>query len=196
MSNVFKEIEKTIKEKLPIGIEKIIEHAGFDTKSSILEINTERISEIEQYVNDNKYLLENTVYNHIFQQNLEFKFKPGHKALILSFPNLFKNNNDNPKRGTKRKLEVERDGSEARSENQEINEAELTQKLIAKITKYGNSNSVEIIFDNNSIKNLRVEGTKIKCDAYCPVCQAKSTCTFTTFWLASNFERHLKKTFQ
>ena len=63
--------------------EKNIEHAGFDTKSSLAFLDEDKIKEIENHVNENKFLSTGTVYENIVEQNLNFKFKPRHKALLL-----------------------------------------------------------------------------------------------------------------
>lgn len=51
------------------------------------------------------------------KNNLDFKFKPGHKTLLLSLPKLY-SKSINTKRGTKRKFESE---SENQAENQPEN---------------------------------------------------------------------------
>lgn len=64
---------------------------GFDTQGSLELITNENINEIEQYVNENCYFIINTFY----EQKTEFKFLPGHHALLSSFPRkiqIFKEN--------------------------------------------------------------------------------------------------------
>lgn len=83
-------IWKTVEKNVHSFLLKIILELGFYWKSSILEINSERIKEIENYVNENKKLLEGTIYSDIISSVKIFKFKPGHKAAILSLKKVFK----------------------------------------------------------------------------------------------------------
>lgn len=69
-------------EDFPNDIIKILGACSFDSELSLLSINTETISDIEEYVNENLSILSETSY-----KNVEyFKFKPGHKAFLLSLP--------------------------------------------------------------------------------------------------------------
>ena len=52
--------------------EKNIEHAGFDIKSSLAFLDEDKIKEIENHVNENKFLSTGTVYENIVTQ---FKFQ-------------------------------------------------------------------------------------------------------------------------
>ena len=52
--------------------EKHIEHVGFDMKSSLTFLDEDKINEIENHVNENKFLSTGTVYENIVTQ---FKFQ-------------------------------------------------------------------------------------------------------------------------
>lgn len=85
-TNVYAELERKLGEKLPGGIQKILESTGFENKSSLLNINIDSIKDIEEYINENKYILEKTSYELCLNNNYVFKVKPGHRAFILNIP--------------------------------------------------------------------------------------------------------------
>lgn len=62
---------------------QILERCEFNTDLALCSINEQYIAEIEDYANKNPYVLKNTIYENV--QN--FKFKPGHKAVIRQLPN-------------------------------------------------------------------------------------------------------------
>lgn len=63
-----------------------MELSGFENESSLKSIHSEIIADIENYANENPAILENTAYKNISK----FKFKPGHKLLLLQLPNQIK----------------------------------------------------------------------------------------------------------
>lgn len=86
---VFLELEKYLKERIPADIKQILELSGFETESSLmfkLFIDSQTIEEIEQFANENKVILQNTAYEKV----CHFKFKPGHKCILLQLPNQIK----------------------------------------------------------------------------------------------------------
>lgn len=74
------------KEKIPGDIIHILKESGFDTNASLSSINEQSISEIEQYVSEERTILKGTSYENCDR----FKFKPGHKSLIMSIPHELK----------------------------------------------------------------------------------------------------------
>lgn len=84
--NIFHEFEKNFNDKISDDIKKILLRSGFDSKSSILGLNTDVIKDIEQFANEDRSVLEGTSYENMG----EFKFKPGHKIAILHLANQVK----------------------------------------------------------------------------------------------------------
>lgn len=193
MSELFRRLETILEEKLPIEIEKILVHAGFDTKNSLLELNQDSIKQIEDHVNENKFLLEGTVYEHILRQNLNFKFKPGHKALIFSLPKLISNKIKSTK---KRKVESELETTESDQTNTTVEKSQLISTLIQKIYRFAEKLSFEVILNETHISDFRQENQKVKCNIKCPVCKNPTQCTYVSYWMISNFQRHLKQHFK
>lgn len=79
---MFLELEKLLKEKIPKDIVKILDACSFDTDLSFWAITAETIDDIEEFVNDDLSVLENTSYEGVNK----FKLKPGHKSFILNLP--------------------------------------------------------------------------------------------------------------
>lgn len=83
MSNFFSQLEKDLKEKIPSDLIRILEECGFDSESALSCITSETINEIEQFVNNDLSILKTTSYEDV----VNFKLKPGHKAFIINIPN-------------------------------------------------------------------------------------------------------------
>lgn len=208
---LYKKITSALKEKFPDKLDKIILLAGFDSEQSFLNLNSESIPEIEQYINDNKHILTGTSYENTIQTH--FKLKPGHKIFLLGIPKALESFNKKKKEQKKQKEQkkLEKRTSQIRNENDDqfVNsediengtievssiECELKQKLIEKITKFASKHSVTLIIDTNNIVELEENNTKYKCQIICPICQKQLKCEHTTYWLISNFEKHLKRHF-
>lgn len=65
-----------------------------------------------------------------------------------------------------------------------------------KLLKFSEKNSFDIIFENTLITNFRIEGNKPKCQIECPICRKKYTTYYTTYWNATNFQKHLATHFE
>lgn len=72
-----------MKEKIPTDIVKILSACAFDSELSFWSITSETIDDIENFVNEDISVLENTSYEGVHNFNL----KPGHKSFILNLPN-------------------------------------------------------------------------------------------------------------
>lgn len=80
MYNVWKKLSE---QKYPKFVINILKECAFD-KNSLSLISENSIDDIEKYVRENPELIKNTVYE---KENIgEFKFKIGHKHLILGIP--------------------------------------------------------------------------------------------------------------
>lgn len=67
-------------EEIPNDIIKILDECSFDTELSLVSINSETISDIEEHVNKNLEILSETSYENVDY----FQFKPGHKTFLLN----------------------------------------------------------------------------------------------------------------
>lgn len=67
----------------------ILKQCGYNNFANVADLNSETITEIEQYFNDNsKYVLKSLECSHSETYNKQevFKFLPGHRKLIPNFP--------------------------------------------------------------------------------------------------------------
>lgn len=69
----------------------------------------------------------------------------------------------------------------------------LKETLINKLAKFADKRSFGVVFDEKSITNYLLEKDKLKCNIECLLCNAQFTCYYSTYWCASNFEKHLAK---
>lgn len=92
---MFSAIEKKLREKLPANLEKIISSSGYECESALLTIDSTSIVEIENFINENKFFLKDTAYEYFLTNNLQFKLKPEHRALILSIPKVLSGSSEN-----------------------------------------------------------------------------------------------------
>lgn len=77
------QLEKVLKEKIPNDLVKILDACGFDSELSFWSItSSDTIDDIEEFVNGDLSVVENTSYEGVNK----FKLKPGHKSFILNLP--------------------------------------------------------------------------------------------------------------
>lgn len=120
--------------------------------------------------------MEGTVYEHLIENNLDFKLKPGHKAIILSLPQALKIYEVKNK-----KICVSN-----------VSEVDLKHSLVKKITNFANKNLYELNFTLELISDFHQENGAHKCRFECPICSTKIRCEYRKYWLISNLEVHMK----
>lgn len=176
----------------PKDLEIILSSCSFDSDSSILGINNEVIKNTESYINDNKYILENTSYKDI-SSSKEFRFKPGHKSILLLLPKALSEYKENAKQ--KKKNSTQQDNIEVVEVEAEVEVEQLKEKLLQKLFDFANKNLFEIIFEKSSIRNY-IHSNKPHCKFSCPLCSRSYKCYHTSYWNISNLEKHLKSHFE
>lgn len=176
---LFTKLEKALSTKIPLTLKKILIESSFDSEAAILGINTEIIQELESFVNQNKNILESTEYVEVLNTNSIFKFKPGHKSVLNLLPKCL--------RDYKNKIRAKK------SPNSEHDEDKLKEVLIQKLLTFCAKISFELTFEKSLILGYHIDEKKQpKCKISCPICSKEYSCYYTTYWHASNFERHLK----
>ncbi|XP_055300800.1 uncharacterized protein LOC129574342 [Sitodiplosis mosellana] len=89
LENVIFKLEKYLNVKISADIIKILEFCAFENESSLMSIDNDAIMDIGNYVIENPEILKETSYENVNH----FKFKPGHRLLIIQLPQLIKNCN-------------------------------------------------------------------------------------------------------
>lgn len=84
---MFSELSEFLNETIPPDIVSILDRSGYDTKTALMALDDEAIDQLEQYIRENKSVLQNTS----FQTGGIFKFKPGHRKLLLELPKRIQN---------------------------------------------------------------------------------------------------------
>lgn len=172
--NVFTKIERILGQKFPKDIKKFLLSAGYDTASIISIITTEDIKIIENFVNSDLSILNDTTYK-VPENGSQFKLKPGHKQFITKLPQIIKDyKNSLTKRG------------EFPSEKQ------LKEKLIKKVENFLSKISITVHLDNSCIGNLEKHPLKVTSKFACFVCNKKISVEFKSYWKISNLQKHLK----
>lgn len=201
-ANIIRELERSINEKFPDNIGKILIEAGFTTKTSILKLNVSCIR--LQYVQENpekfRSILKGTRYEHL----AIFRFLPGHEALLQSLPEeIIKVNNKKEQKNTKKRrhsetYELSREAKSANvsSTNEIPHSASPNKKgeLITKIRKFATKKNIPIEgFSEQNLLNFRSENAEYKCSVRCPYCPREVPCNNNKYWLCGNFTSHLIK---
>lgn len=133
--------------------------------------------QIENFVNKRTDLLIDSDY---LDENGKlkaspFKFLLGHKSLILQLP-----------------VDVEEYLSLKKVKKSEIPAIkDLKDLLIQKINNFAETNKIEVRVKAEDFNNFTQNKNIIKCDAKCPFCLNKISCSYYSCWKLSNFNKHL-----
>lgn len=136
------------------------------------------IIQIETTINENREILNNLNWD----SNEPFKFKLGHKSLILRLPNIIKSYLESKKR----KTEI----------NKEKNETVVKTELKNKLSNYMRRHSYEVQFTSSNIiefEKIKEEKNIYRCRIVCVFCGKSVAAKYKNHWMVSNFETHLRK---
>lgn len=156
----------------------ILIEAGFDTKTSLINLEKNNLVDIEEFVQSNRATFAAILKGTQYEKIDVFKFLPGHKNLII---NLSKHLS-----GT---IKIQK---KIRSSKIQLTTDELKAALVKKISNYSKNNNFTIDCTSNDISELQLEEKPYKCKIKCPWCDDKLSCTFETYWIISNLVRHIK----
>lgn len=190
-SSVIKKVEKIIGERFPGGLDAIIVSAGYDTKTALLNLNSEDIESIEKYTSEYRTNLTGTTYEKEFgflneKTDSIFKLKPGHRSFLLNLPKRLKEFNESEQKGKREKKE----------QSTNLNDDKLKLELFNKIVKYFADNNITLVSDISIlITSFEHENGKISCFLSCPFCAHLSPCEYKSYWRSSNFQKHCRKHF-
>lgn len=76
------------KKHLPTYLIELLKRCGFDTISSIKNMNEHYVNEMESLINANRFLIEGIDLPISYLKMEKFKFLPGHRILLLKSPSL------------------------------------------------------------------------------------------------------------
>lgn len=151
-------------------------HKCDDNEISLEQINEDRLREVEIFVEKNKNLNKNSVYEN---KPGEIKFLLGHRVLILGIPNSLKESR------AKKLSEKQKQQFSDQKEN-------LGQILLEKVQTYCEKNHLSIDIDSKNIGNITIFNNTHKCHFTCPRCLKPILTTYSTYWKTSNINKHLR----
>lgn len=79
-------LNKFLGNEIPECVLNVLEATGFDTQIALELLTTNNITEIENYVEENRSIIANTIY----EKKTHFTFLPGHRQLLLCLPEKIK----------------------------------------------------------------------------------------------------------
>lgn len=183
--------KKIYKGIFPNCVKTLLISSGFDTNSSLYNLNENTIVGIEQYFSTNKDEIAqlNCCYSDEYKKLDKFQFLPGHKTLILAIPSML----DVSNKLSKKKIMLS---------DQELKN-ELVKKLMTTLTtaarKVGISIPAGTISEANLIQFHRPthgptneKNIVCQCKFSCPFCAKNYTIKYKTYWQTNNASTHLK----
>lgn len=199
---MWRKFEPVIRNRLPSFVISILKNTGYDNIAALQRINSEEITIIEKYAQDNliELIKKDKQYSH---QAENFKFLPGHKAALIALPEIVKDYVENYESKLKSKSKKSKCDSNQLVETLEINftkedENLLKASLLKKVENYAQTVlKSDLQLPEENISHLDVAFNKAgdiikKCVVKCIKCDIKTSCSFNKVWQISNFEKHLK----
>lgn len=201
MRRFWSKFEQFTNIKYPAVIKRILKVCGID-RASFTDITEDTIEQIEKIVDKNKSILKDSVYEKIYIENTEFKLLFGHRLSLLNFSRKYIQFCEHEKAEKKsrkvRRLHLKIDDDDNTDDNitetssDKIEPSHVKRLLLAKLNntaqrKYQNKYTI----NGNQLKNLRIKGGEANCLVQCPFCDRKIPCTFKSYWIVSNFHKHI-----
>lgn len=187
---IFDALEKFNGAKFPICIKGILRYAAYDSISSCVLLNEQRISDVEQFITENgRSFIESLVCcnSTTYQSQQTFRFLPGHKTSILAIPNQIHDMQATKKKKLKPLTEFKK----------LMTSAELKELLLKKL-----SHGVEKLgFETDSVMNEHLSEVQTlivnnemtaKCTIKCFQCDVALNLIYKGSWRLSNLLRHFK----
>lgn len=165
---------------VPDIVVKILRASGFDSKAALTILNHESLVDIEEYVEENRAL----VFNSIYSDKHPFKFFPGHKAIVLDMP---------------RRLEqcaVSSTSSSTEMRKKPLTSAEIDQEidlLLKKLQNYIDTLHLSIQLTRSDIHDFVQASDRYKCRFTCQLCGTVISCFKANYWIAVNVLAHFKR---
>lgn len=204
MQHFWRQFAKGTNTHFPKVIKDILQLCTID-QSTISENNDKVITDIETEVNKNKWVLRNSNYANVYEENEDFRFLFGHRLLLLSLPQKYKTFCENRKKEKKsKKLRALKLKCQLLSQSSaelcdEVNESEtldpqgVKQLLLNRLNNYAHNKLADKYkITELDVKKFKLKGVEGHCKVECPYCKKEQSCTFNSRWIISNFNKHVK----
>lgn len=194
-SQIFSKLEKLNDEKFPSCVKTILIQSGFNTFASLRQIDEKVLNEIESFVTANRSIINNIdcCGKDQYKNNENFRFLPGHKAIVLNLPKYvteFEQKNPNKKKS--KSIEVAPEAALT------ISDEDMKKQLLSNLEKYFRKLNYDlpgnIMTDRNIIMFERQQNdTDVKCKYSCPFCVKIIPVNFKKYWRSANITSHFKQ---
>lgn len=177
---------------LPPCVKTILKFAAYDSASSLVQLNSQLIVDIENFINDtDKSVIEQLSCCNAerYKEQVVFRFLPGHKCAILALPSVI-----NRMSGSKKKSTVA-------EFKKLLTQAELEDMLLTKLhnnVEHIKSNGANLLgtFEQSHLSDTKTiisDNSMIaKCTVKCFLCMKSISATFNGSWTTHNIIRHVK----
>lgn len=164
---------------------------GYDNLINLIEITEEKVAKIENFVNQNRYIIEDLTCcsSEIYKSQNEFQFLLGHKATIIAIPEQIAKMKEN----RENKKQKQKTNKKPKSED------ELKRKLIHILSLYPERAGIKLPDSTISDKNIidfksesQNDVNVLKCNFSCPFCGKIIAVMHKVHWMTSNATKHLK----
>lgn len=163
--------------------------AGYDNFPSLSAINGNTLTELEEYIKENKYIIDDLACcsADVYKKKPLFRLLPGHKTSMLQIPRMI--------------AEMNKVDRPVKTAQKAPKKPDPIDRLIALLNAYPTKIELDVRKDFISKANIvdRTEEKKdgvttIKYKFFCPLCDRKIPVKFfKNRWYAGNASTHLKK---
>lgn len=169
---------------VPKDLKNILVFCGFDNELSLMTLNEEKVQELEDFVEKNR---ESAAIKKIrLVQNTEFKLNPGQKAVILSLPVKCRSFVE------QRKTEPTKKFHKKTIKRSTKTELEIKNELIEKLKNYMRRWKFSVNITSADITEYKINNGVNTCRIKCPFCEKRYLVNYTTHWVVSNTEAHIR----
>lgn len=195
----WKRLEQFNGEKYPKCVKSLLISAGYDTFTSLSELNVAKIRIIENFQNESKeYVAHLDCCFHAHYKQLDkFEFLPGHQSIILGIPEqIIKMKSVHVEKPKKKSNEL---SAASLILKKSQSDKQLKSSLIDNLMKYSGKVGYKFpdgLLSEDNLKKFErgsVEDNFVcKCHFSCPFCSRILPAIYKHFWMSSNITQHLK----
>lgn len=193
--------KKKYDEDFPPCIKSLLELAGYDTLSSLANIDEKKVKCVEEHLDADKTPIQKLecCCSSEYKQLEKFQFLPGHKTIIISIPDELKEMNE-----IKRSKKMANMVTKHSLSDEELKE-NLIKTLATAWTTALKEAEIElpqnIITSENNLYDFKrfpegeskIHGKICECLFSCPFCSKTFKMTYKAWWWSSKATKHLKQ---
>lgn len=168
-----------------------LKKCGID-RTSFSDITEDTIKQIEIEINKDKSILKKSVYD----ETKEFKLSIGHRLSLINIPEKYRKFCEYEKENKKTRrifLSLLKETICCEDNDDPDSEPDQVIKLLlTKLNRVAKEKFEEkYIIDKSHLKKIRIKSNNAHCSVQCPFCEVKIPCIFKSYWIVSNFTKHV-----